>query len=291
MDRIEKTDTTDLYLSLIKKCLTDTLHIEKGFDDKRRVYRNNSYSLKQFIMNGILRVLESRRMHVYYIRNENLSKERMLAKRNTGKDWPKFAETMIGLSRLDNIQHCAETVLHENIPGDFIETGVWRGGATIFMRAILMAYGIKNRTVWVADSFEGLPSPDSQYPADTGDIHHLYKEVLAISLEQVQENFRRYDLLDGQVHFLKGWFKDTLSNAPIEHLAILRLDGDMYSSTMEALQALYDKLSPGGFLIIDDYGLEGCKKAIHDFRKERNINEEIIIVDQTGAFWRKKTLP
>ena len=118
------------------------------------------------------------------------------------------------------------------------------------MRAILMAYGIKNRTVWVADSFEGLPSPDSQYPADTGDIHHLYKEVLAISLEQVQENFRRYDLLDGQVHFLKGWFKDTLSNAPIEHLAILRLDGDMYSSTMEALQALYDKLSPGGFLIM-----------------------------------------
>jgi hypothetical protein len=277
-----------LYLSLLKKCLTDTLHIERGFDDKRRVYRKMSFSLKQILMNVILSALESHRMHVYYIRNENLSKDRMRAKRSTGKDWPKYAETMIGMQRLDNIQHCAEIVLHENIPGDFIETGVWRGGATIFMRAILKAYGVEDRIVWVADSFAGLPPPDSQYSADKGDIHHLYSDELAVPLETVKENFQNYDLLDDQVRFLQGWFKDTLPAAPIQRLSLLRLDGDMYSSTIEALEALYDKVSVGGFIIVDDYSLDGCKKAIHDFREQRNIRDAIIRIDHMSAYWRKE---
>jgi len=195
---------------------------------------------------------------------------------------------MIGQKRIENLRFCVETALQEGVPGDLIETGVWRGGATIFMRGILKAYGIRDRKVWVADSFAGLPPPDpAQYPADAGDPHHSIA-VLAISLEEVQENFRNYGLLDDQVRFLKGWFKDTLPTAPIQRLAVVRLDGDMYESTMDGLKNLYPKLSPGGFLIIDDYNaVPGCKQAVTDYRQGNGIQAAIQTIDTTGVFWKK----
>ena len=207
--------------------------------------------------------------------------------RENGKDWPQKAHTMIGLKRLNNIQFCIEDVLEKNIPGDVIETGVWRGGATILMRAILKVHGDTQRTVWVADSFCGLPKPSGLYPADEGDMHHSV-QFLAVSLDQVKVNFQRYGLLDNQVQFLAGWFKDTLPNAPIEQLSVLRLDGDMYESTMQALVILYPKLSTGGYVIIDDYGeLPNCKKAVTDFRSENNITDIIHEIDATGIYWKK----
>lgn len=205
-----------------------------------------------------------------------------------GGDWPFEAETMIGLKRMENIEFCFGEILKNNIPGDLIETGVWRGGATIFMRALLMANNISDRTVWVADSFEGLPKPDPEMDADKNDLHHSYNE-LAVSLEEVQQNFRKYGLLDRQVKFLKGWFMDTLPDAPIETLALLRLDGDMYGSTMDALVHLYPKLSPGGFVIVDDWGaIPACKQAVLDYRNMNNIDESIRIVDWAGIYWQKK---
>jgi len=201
--------------------------------------------------------------------------------------WPKSAHSMLSLQRLDNIQFCIEQVLQDRVPGDVIETGVWRGGATIFMRAVLKAYAVENRTVWVADSFEGLPLPRPEYPADAQSPFHTFEE-LAISLEQVTENFRKYDLLDEQVRFLKGWFSETLPDCPIERLAVLRLDGDMYESTMVALTHLYPKLSVGGYLIVDDYGaVPACKSAVHDFRDRQRIAEPMIEIDWTGIYWRK----
>jgi hypothetical protein len=194
---------------------------------------------------------------------------------------------MIGVKRMGNLRTIAESVIWHHVPGDFIETGVWRGGACILMRAVLKAYGVKNRRVWVADSFEGLPPPDTvNYPADEGDNFHKYSE-LAVSLDQVKQNFERYDLLDDKVVFLKGWFKDTLPSALIDKLAILRLDGDMYESTMGALSALYDKVSPGGYVIIDDYHVvEGCRKAVHDFLSRRNLAPVIHEIDGVGVYWR-----
>ncbi|MCX7153222.1 MAG: class I SAM-dependent methyltransferase, partial [Proteobacteria bacterium] len=106
---------------------------------------------------------------------------------------------------------------------------------------------------------------------------------------QVQANFAKYDLHDDQVRFLKGWFKDTLPAAPIAQLAVLRLDGDMYESTMDALNALYHKVSPGGFVIIDDYILPKCRAAIGDFRRAKGISETIIDIDGAGVYWRKLT--
>jgi hypothetical protein len=207
--------------------------------------------------------------------------------REIGRDWPRSADTMIGLRRLENVRMCTETVLRDGIPGDLIETGVWRGGTCIYMRAILNAYGVTDRRVWVADSFQGLPPPDDRYPADEGDILYTYSE-LAVSQDEVRERFRSYDLLDDQVVFLPGFFQDTLATAPIDRLAVLRLDGDMYASTMVALEALYDKVSPGGFVIVDDYSsIPACAKAVEDFRAGNGITDEVVEIDWTGVYWRK----
>lgn len=205
-----------------------------------------------------------------------------------GRDWPARAETMMGLRRLQQLQHSVEQVLHENVPGDLLEAGVWRGGGGILMRGVLEVYGCRDRTVWLADSFQGLPSPDeSKYPADRGMDFHEYS-YLAVSEAQVRDNFRRYGLLDEHVRFLPGWFKDTLATAPVEQLAILRLDGDLYQSTMEALEALYPKLSVGGFCIIDDYGaFRACRKAVHHYRSRNAIRDRIVDIDGIGAFWRR----
>lgn len=208
--------------------------------------------------------------------------------RAEGRDWPSEAETMIGLKRLDNLQYCIEQVLQQRIPGDLIETGVWRGGASIFMRGVLKAYGDRARLVWVADSFCGLPEPDpSRYPADAGDRHHRVPQ-LAVSLEEVRGNFARYGLLDEQVRFLPGWFSDTLPRAPVNRLALLRLDGDMYGSTMEALTSLYPKLAVGGYVIVDDYGaVPGCRAATEDFRAQQGVTEPLERIDWTGVFWKR----
>lgn len=208
--------------------------------------------------------------------------------RETGLDWPRSAMTMIGMKRLNALQACVEEVLADDVPGDLIEAGVWRGGASILMRAILAVHGDTERLVWVADSFMGCPPPDiERYPQDDGLDLYLHKE-LAVSRSEVERNFRRYDLLDDQVRFVEGWFKDTLGAAQIEKLAVIRLDGDLYESTMDALSALYPKLSTRGFVIIDDFGaIEVCRQAVNDFRSSNDVTEPISRTDWTGAFWRK----
>lgn len=115
--------------------------------------------------------------------------------REMGMDWPAKAHSMIGKKRMLQLQQAAESILERRIPGDFIETGVWRGGACILLRAVLKAYGVTDRRVWVADSFAGLPQPDPErYPADRGDTLYSYP-ALAVPIERVRENFAPYALL------------------------------------------------------------------------------------------------
>jgi O-methyltransferase len=211
-----------------------------------------------------------------------------LERRLDGRDWPVHAETMVGIVRLDNLQELLETVLADDVPGDVIETGVWRGGASIFMRGVLAAHGDRSRRVWLADSFAGLPEPDAErYPADRGDELHTI-DLLAVPLDTVKANFERYGLLDDQVRFLPGWFRDTLPGAPVERLSLIRLDGDMYESTIVALEALYPKLSPGGFVVVDDYGaIPGCRQAVDDFRRAGGIDAPLEPIDWTGVYWRR----
>ncbi len=212
-----------------------------------------------------------------------------LDRRKGGRDWPLQAHTMIGLERLDHLQTCVESVLLDDVPGDLIETGVWRGGASILMRGILKIRADADRIVWVADSFAGLPAPDaSRYPMDASlDLSNV--SHLAVSLEDVKENFSRYGLLDERVRFLEGWFRDTLPIAPIDRLAVMRLDGDLYESTMEALAALYPHLSIGGYVIIDDYSvLQQSRQAVADYRDRHGISEPLRFPDAVSGYWRRE---
>lgn len=270
----------DLYLDLIKKTLVFSLWPEPPI--ALEIFNSQKPLLKRLLISFISRILRSKQLLLAHQRDVTTDQ------REEGRIWPGYAHTMVGLKRLDNLQFCAEAVIRDGVEGDLIETGVWRGGACILMRAILAAYGIKDRKVYVADSFEGLPRPDPEKcPVDKGDTHYI-RTWLAVSRDEVEDNFRRFGLLDDQVVFLKGWFKDTLPSAPMKKLAILRLDGDMYGSTMDALTNLYPKLSEGGFCIIDDYALPRCRKAVDDFRVTNSIEAEIRVVDWTGRYWRKE---
>jgi O-methyltransferase len=268
------------YIELLKKVLLDLLRSD-DMEYKPVLPHTPSFRLK--ILLGIHKLLCVKKYAI--VRSAKFD----IKKRYNGLDWPANADTMIGLKRLENIEFCFREVIKDNVPGDFIETGVWRGGATIFMRALLRDANIKDRTVWVADSFEGLPKADEEkYTADKGSLYHKMTD-LAIPIEVVKRNFEKYNLLDENVQFLKGWFKDTLPAAPIKSLAILRLDGDMYGSTMDGLVNLYPKLSPGGFTIIDDWGAEEpCKQAVIDYRQKHNITETIKDIDGSGVYWRKE---
>jgi|RhiMethySRZTD1v2_1073278.scaffolds.fasta_scaffold39424_4 hypothetical protein len=246
--------STELYIDLLKRSLTNTV-----FDDEPDVNKKN------YVAAAI----------THYQQGPAIS--------------------MLPLVRLDNLEFCITDVVHRGVPGDLVETGVWRGGATIFMRAMLKILGVTDRLVWAADSFEGLPEPDAEkFPLEAQAFKSAamtkYYNHLAVGLDEVRRNFEAYGMLDDQVKFLKGWFKDTLPNAPVRSISVLRLDGDYYESTRDALTNLYDKVSPSGYVIVDDYGEDSwtyCRKAVDEFRLERGITDPIVRVDKPCVYWQK----
>ena len=265
-----------LYLDLLKKVLTRSILPEeyRPIDPRKR-------TLKRALYVPVKRLFDA--MGLQLVRRFRFDPQR----REEGWDRPPSADTMLGLKRLDSLQELVTDVLHRNVPGDLIETGIWRGGATIFMRAMLEAHGDDERIVWAADSFQGLPKPDPKHQDDVKDA--FWKLVpLAVSLEEVKANFAKYGLLDERVRFLPGWFRETLPTAPVERLSILRLDGDLYESTMDALEPLYPKLSVGGYCIIDDFIVPGCKRAVEEYRARNGITEEIVMVDWGCGYWRRE---
>lgn len=216
-----------------------------------------------------------------------------LLDRMEGLAWPKYAHTMTGWYRLCNLEECLCDCIAGNVPGDFIETGVWRGGASILAAAIFKHWtsinddpGLlgfeqaSNRCVWACDSFCGFRSADST-GLDLSPYPQLY-----VTMKEVADNFAKYGLLDEKVKLIKGYFCDTLPNLPIKKIAVLRLDGDYYQSTMDSLTNLYHKVSPGGYIIIDDYALDACKWAVDKFRQDNKITEELQRADHTGYYWQ-----
>lgn len=283
------------YLELLKKSLLDELYIE---NEARLVYATLCHLSGVPMAEEIIRDIELHRPDIV----GRLKQTRQQGEISFMWDIPQpggalrqvnlrnvseFYHTMIGRQRLDNIHSLLDEIVRDNISGDLMETGVWRGGATIFMRGYLAARGIKERRVWVADSFAGLPVPST--PQDHGyDFSAGVFPILAISRGEVEELFRRYDLLDDQVEFLEGWFKDSLPAAPIERLALLRVDGDLYESTRDALTHLYHKVVPGGFIIVDDYfDFEPCRKAVDEFRLAVGAQAALHQIDWTAVYWRK----
>jgi O-methyltransferase len=266
----------ELYLDLLKRTLTRTQTTDRYL---RRTLRKED-RWERYLFSSLGRLLGPRYEIVErtpaelwgYVGGGGVHLERR----------QEDAETMVGTLQLDNVQYCVTDVLKHKIPGDLMECGVWRGGVTIFMRAILQAYGDKEKMVWAADSFEGQPRTNYR-----PDLNWGPPGTMAASLDEVQENFARYSLLDAKVHFLKGYFNKTLPTAPIGKLSVLRADADLYDSQKDVLTNLYPKLSVGGYMIVDDYDVGGCKRAIDEYRKNHNITEEIKAIDTEGIYWQK----
>jgi O-methyltransferase len=239
---------------------------------------------------------------------------------DNGRGWVEPALTMVGRKRLLDLERCIRAVVDDAVPGDFAETGVWRGGACIYARACLAVIATKPcwkeaqadygtmqcgrdytcldcatkeytndaRKVWVCDSFRGLPEASAD-PREGG--FFCRGDRLAVSADDVKRHFASLGLLDERVRFVEGWFRDSLPG-PIEKLAVLRLDGDLYSSTRDALRALYPRLSPGGFCIVDDYGaVEPCRTAVDEYRSTHGITEPMEQVDWTCWRWRRGLAP
>jgi O-methyltransferase len=286
------------YLSLLKKSLLDELYLE---NEARIAYLinhaiNNNFPPLAIVVRDYLNIRhhplfshlqESRKQGEWLMMRSKIDQTGRRSEIGEARNFAFNSHSMIGRARMDNLHTCLDTIIADGIAGDLIETGVWKGGATIFMRGYLAAHDIHDRLVWVADSFEGLPPPNHEM--DKGfDMSRTVFPYLSVSIEEVCDLFQRYDLLDDQVRFLKGWFRDTLPSAPIHSLALLRLDGDLYESTMDALNNLYHRLSPGGFAIVDDYNaLPQCKQAVQDFRDSHGITEEIVPIDRWAAYWRR----
>lgn len=208
---------------------------------------------------------------------------------------PRDALTMIGTKGLDNIHYCLKTCVEEKIPGGFMETGVWRGGACIFAAGCLKQYNAPNQNVYVCDSFQGLPLPSHEN--DKGHEYYNAADYLKVSEKTIAESFARFGLLNDNVFFIKGYFEQTMLGLKDKdiNLSVLRLDGDMYSSTIVVLENMYDKVSKGGFIIIDDFALDTCRKAVYKFRQDRNITSPMVTVTdyENGGrqpaivYWRK----
>ncbi len=209
------------------------------------------------------------------------------AARAQGRDRPAYGQTMVGAKRLRNVRRCVQEVIADGVRGDLIEAGAWRGGVTILIKAILDAYGADDRHLYVADSFAGLPAPNPDlYPLDADDLNYTDPQ-LAVPLEEVKGNFERYGLLDDRVHFLEGWFADTLPSVRDRSWALIRLDGDLYESITDSLLNLYPGLSRGGYVIVDDFVFDNCRAAVEDFRAANAITDPIEPIDWNGVCWRR----
>src|SRR5579862_7896129 len=273
---------TSLYLELLKRSVLNEIYLD---DELRILYLRACLAGTELFDAAVLHDIRSCRRREY---------EQLAASRRAGQFLYRnihnsgFNHSMMGRARLDNLQACLDIVRRENLPGDLIECGAWRGGGCIFMAGYLAAYSMRDKNVFVADSFDGLPPPTA--PADAGlDLSRNVFPELAVSMETVQDNFSLYGLDGPKVRYLKGWFKETLPSAPIEQLALLRIDGDLYESTMDVLDNLYSRVGVGGVIIVDDYGaVEACRQAIDDFFARRDLPiPEMKRIDWTGVWFRK----
>ena len=210
--------------------------------------------------------------------------------RMQGMDWPAHGLTMVGRMRLENIERLLLNMIDAQVPGDFVECGVWRGGSSLFARGMLKALNVHGRKVHLVDSFEGLPKASQTKDRDVWSK----MDFLKVSLEEVQEPFRQLGLLDHGVAFHKGFFQHSLPLlrkqllANKKRIAVLRMDGDMFESTMDILYNLYDLVSVGGCIIIDDFAIREAKEAVETFLQHHKLIVDYIKIDEFSSYFCKE---
>lgn len=192
--------------------------------------------------------------------------------------------TLIGSRRARALQHAARVCERERVPGDLVDCGCFNGGSSV-----MMSTGAPSRDVWAFDSFEGLPQAGERDP----DRARGWTGQLVASEAKLREAFERFARPE-RLRVVKGWFEDTLprTSPRIDRVAILHADGDWYESVRLTLESFEPKVSPGGFVVIDDYGAwEGARDATDEYRAERGIDAKLVEIDHTSAYWRKQSEP
>ena len=191
---------------------------------------------------------------------------------------------------LVDVANLMRVILTLNVPGDVVECGVWRGGTAFLMAELLKQAGVRDRKVWLFDSFEGMP------PVEEIDGAYAIKEAndpesflsphkSRAPLEEVQRTASELGLAN-HTEFVKGWFNETLPLAPdrVGEIALLHIDCDWYSSVRCCLDNLYDRVAEGGFVFLDDYyHYDACTLAAHEFLAERRLPYRIESIE--GRTW------
>ena len=181
---------------------------------------------------------------------------------------------MSGDARLRGLYSAVEHISRHGISGAVVECGTARGGSAALL-ALALRHFSQTRQLWVFDTFEGIPDPDYQLAAP-------YTGSFRGDLEEVTSLFERLQIRD-HATFVKGLFQDTVAKSETGPIAVLHLDGDWYDSVKVCLDSLYDRVSPGGIVQIDDYGhWEGAKKAVDEFFGARRIRPSLQYLDYTG---------
>jgi hypothetical protein len=212
---------------------------------------------------------------------------RRLGAREAERATTKLIESVRELSMvhevvLRDLVHKVHGAVDAGVPGDLVECGVWRGGAAFLMAAVLAQRGDDSRRVWMFDSFEGLPAPRQ---VDGPAAHAYFENTDApdyfdncqADLDEVRASARRLGVAD-RTEIVPGWFDDTLprTRERIGPIAVLRLDCDWHDPVELCLETLYDQVSPGGFVIVDDYyTYDGCAVAVHEFLGRRALPHRI----------------
>jgi len=247
--------------------------------------------IKNYVTGGIFGKAE--KSVIPALGNSTLVTSRFEAeKRQWGEDWTYLGLTMTGCDRVQNVQDLISDIIKKNVSGGYMETGVWRGGSSIFARAVMRAYGEGNRKLFVCDSFAGLPPGERQL--DSRDKGWDKTSYLEVGVDTVVDNFRRLSLLDHNVIFAQGFFNVSMPRLRyhVDQLAILRMDGDMYESTVDVLYHMYDKLELNGYVIVDDWIQNHgedfpSKTAVEDFWAVHGLKPNIFEIDGCSVYWKK----
>lgn len=192
--------------------------------------------------------------------------------------------TGTGPVRVDALITAVKHVVEENIPGDFVECGVWKGGSIMAMALTLIELGAE-RDIWLYDTFAGMPPPqgiDGKKAARRWAETREDNNWCLCPIEEVKENVYSTGYPRGRFRFVKGMVEDIIPMTAPEKIALLRLDTDWYSSTLHELIHLYPRLSLGGVLLIDDYGhYRGARKATDRFIADHAPDLVLQYVDKT----------
>jgi O-methyltransferase len=203
--------------------------------------------------------------------------------------------SLVGWQGMEATYDCTKRVLDNRVPGDLVECGVAQGGSALLIALVNKKFGDGRKRLWLFDSYEGLPEPtveDYQEGKTGTHVRPLPKGSCLGTIEEVSRLlFQQHQLPRESIELVKGWFQDTLPKTAnrIGSIALLRLDGDWYESTKVCLDSLFDKVSDGGFVVLDDYlSCYGCKRATDEFLAARAKNYPIIPDGRGGAYFQKR---